>query len=185
MPEAATAPSFFHSSGFGVELALGNIGLLAGLQIANVINLEILVGHGLGQRRRTSFGFGQAAQGIGARKLIAFWGTKWKNESLVPDDRAGIADSRLRGHEDLVAAQRYNRRPADRVARNVGHGVRPVQFLQVLGDLQAFHQPPAGAVDLQDHQVGALLLGGIQLAVKIRFSARDRSRPRKRMMTPW
>ena len=39
----------------------------------------------------------------------------------------------------------------------------------MLGDFQAFLQPPAGAVDLQDHQVGALLLGRVQLAEEIRF----------------
>ena len=89
----------------------------------------------------------------------------------------------MRGHEDLVAAQRHDRRPADRLAGNVGHGVRPVQFLQVLGDLQAFLQPPARAVDLQDHQVGALFLGGVQLAIEI-ASSPGRISPSKRMMTP-
>ena len=39
----------------------------------------------------------------------------------------------------------------------------------MLSDLQAFLQSPARAVDLQDHQVGALLLGGVQLAVEIRL----------------
>ena len=105
----------------------------------------------------------------GARKLICFWGTKRKKECSSMKIAPGIADYCLRGHEDLVAPQRNNRRPADRPVRNVGHGVRPVQVLQALGNFQAFLQPPARAVDFQDHQVGALLLGRIQLAVEIPF----------------
>ena len=70
-----------------------------------------------------------------------FFGGKMKERILAHDDRAGVANARVRGHEDLVAAQRHNRRPADRLAGNIGHGVRPVQFLQALGESPGF--PPA------------------------------------------
>src|SRR5208283_682106 len=119
----------------------------------------------------SSFGFGKATQG-GGQETDRLLRHKLENRMLVHVDRPGVANLRTGGQEDLVAAQRDNCCPADCLLRNVGYRVRPVHHLEMPGNVKALFQQPAGAVNLQDHQVGALLFGSIEFAVEITLQSR-------------
>ena len=137
----------------------------AGLAVGDFVDHQIHVHHRFGQGRRTASPLGQIAD-LASQIAAHFFRRVAKQEIFAQDDRPGVAQHGVGIHDDLLAAQRDDGGAAQRLARHIRHGRRPIQVPQPMGDVETGLDQPTRTVDFHDHQVGAVLLGIVQLAVQ-------------------
>ena len=134
---------------FRLGLELG----LSGLRIDHFEDFEVLVGHGFGDGRRSSFFFCECSKQC-AGVAEHFFGCPLEG-SVLGFDGCCVADSSVGVHVDFVAAQRDDCGTADGFTRDPGNGADAVllQGRDVVGHGFGCSEQSTGRVDFDDDDV--------------------------------
>ena len=148
-------------------LVIGHIANLAGELVRRLEYQKVMVHHGFGDRRWFSGLFRQVTHLFGVACDLLF---RLMHDAIGSHvNGAGVSDLRLLVHHDVVATQRQDRRTTNglRFSRNINDGMRPIDRAQMCRYLQTLDQQSAGAVELNDNEVGFVLLRRVEFKVEI------------------
>ena len=145
---------------------------LTGLFVRDTEHDQVQVNHRFRQCRGAAFGGSQIAHTPG-QITANFFRSVAKECIGAGEDRTGIAQPSAGGHDDLVASQRDNRRSAQRFVRNPGHRAGPRQVAQFRDNVERCLYRSAGAVNFEDDQIDAHLLGLGEFAVQVLLQLRQ------------